>query len=140
MERLVRYLSDEHIGGFLVLHRDPKWAATRLNGSQLRQEIRQHVQLPIDLEGISVEAPLVRILSLDGAHLFDLSGRLQLICQQLAPTDTAGEISEGGTKHATARRVAMQLRDAIVVAISHDGPITVYADGWKITPAGMEPY
>lgn len=142
MQRLVHYLSDERIGGFLILHPDPKRVATQLNGSQLRQEIIRHVPLPFDLEGTSVES-LVPFLRLDGAHLFDLSGRLQLICQHLTPKpppETAGGASEGGTKHATAQEVARQFRDAIVVAISHDGPITVYADGWKTTPTSTERY
>lgn len=145
IQRLVHYLSDECIGGFLILHPDPKGMATQLNGVQLRKEIIQHVPLPIDLkdEDISVES-LVPFLRLDGAHLFDLSGRLQLICQHLTPnppTKTAGGVGEGGTKHATAQKVARLFRDAaIVIVISHDGPITVYAEGWKTTPTSTEQY
>lgn len=153
MQRLVHYLSDERIGGFLILHPNPKEMLARLNGSQLRREIIRHVSLPIDLKdnNISVES-LVPFLRLDGAHLFDLSGRLQLICRHLMLKSSqetargAGEgdpkrTSEGGTKHAIAEKVAVLFRsEAIVIVISHDGPITVYAEGWKTTPTGTERY
>ena len=81
-----------------------------------------------------------RVLSLDGAHLFDDKGRLRLLCQQLAPTIALQGGGEGGTKHVTARKVAKQFRDAIIVTISHDGPVTVYASGKMTSPRGVEPY
>ena len=84
---------------------------------------------------------LVRILSLDGAHLVDYLGMLHSICQKLSPRpSTNGGVGAAGTKHATAEQAAACLRDALVVVISHDGPVTVYADGIKATADRLEPY
>jgi hypothetical protein len=142
MLRLVRHLSDERIGGFLIFHPNPQRLATEANGIQLRGEVIRHVDLPVAVNDASdVSLPTAaRVLSLDGAHLFDDKGQLRLLCQQLAPTIALQGGVEGGTKHATARKVAKQFRDAIVVVISHDGPVTVYASGKMTSPRGVQPY
>jgi hypothetical protein len=139
MLRLVRHLFDERIGGFWIFHPDPQRLATEANGIQLRGEVIRHVDLPVAVRDVPL-ATAARMLSLDGAHLFDDKGQLHLLCQQLAPTIALQDGGEGGTKHATARKVAKQFRDAIVVAISHDGPVTVYASGKMTSPRGVEPY
>lgn len=139
MLRLVRHLSDERIGGFLIFHPDPQRLATEANGIQLRGEVIRHVDLPLPVKDVPLATP-ARVLSLDGAHLFDDKGQLRLLCQQLAPTIALQGGGEGGTKHVTARKVAKQFRDAIVVTISHDGPVTVYASGKMTSPRGVEPY
>jgi hypothetical protein len=139
MLRLVRHLSDERIGGFLIFHPDPQRLATEANGIQLRGEVIRHIDLPIAVNDVPLATP-ARVLSLDGAHLFDHQGRLRLLCQHLAPTIALQGGVGGGTKHATAHKVAKQFREAIVVAISHDGPVTVYASGKMTSPRGVEPY
>jgi hypothetical protein len=123
-------LSDERIGGFLVFHPDPVRAAAELRATPLRDEPGQHLQLPATVDSFS-EATLAQILGLDGAQLFDLTGRLCLACQHIALAHEDEEPRDGGTKHATARRVARRFRDAIVTAISHDGPITTFAGGTR---------
>jgi hypothetical protein len=139
MVEIVRYLSDEHIGVLFVFHHEPIEAAKELNATQLRKDIRLHFELPITIDTMSLPS-IVRFLSLDGAQFIDYSGRIQLLCQQLNPRTTTRDISPPGTKHATAERVALRLRGAVVAVISHDGPITVYADDIKATSKGLEPY
>jgi hypothetical protein len=139
IKEIVRYLSDEHLGGFFVFHHQPQEAAKKLNATQLREDIQLHFELPITIDTMSLPS-IVRFLSLDGAQLIDYSGNIQLLCQQLNPRPTSKDIGPPGTKHATADRVALSLRDALVAVISHDGPVTVYADDIKATSEGLVPY
>lgn len=132
IEEAIYYLSDEHIGGFLVFHENPTMAAAKLKAESLREDIQRHFSLPVDITKISLPT-LARMLSLDGAHFFDYSGNLRLLCQQLNPPTSNASLRERGTKHAVARKLADYLKDAVVAVISHDGPITVYADGIKTT-------
>jgi hypothetical protein len=136
---IVRYLSDEHIGGFFVFHKEPQAAAKELNATQLREDIRLHFELPITIDTMSLPS-IVRFLSLDGAQFIDYSGKIHMLCQQLNPRVTTRDISPPGTKHATAEKVAIRLRDALVAVISHDGPMTVYADNIRATSEGLVPY
>jgi hypothetical protein len=139
ISEIIRYLSDEHLGGFFVFHHQPEEAAKRLNATQLREDIQLHFELPIPIDTMSLPS-IVRFLSLDGAQLIDYSGSIQLLCQQLNPHTTSKDAGPPGTKHATADRVALSLRDALVAVISHDGPVTVYADDIKATSDGLVPY
>jgi hypothetical protein len=129
--RVLERLSDEQNGSFLIFCSDPMRAAEELKAKPLRAAFGQHAPLPAEVEALS-EATLAHILGLDGAHFFDFGGHLCLACQLLAPAaqqeKTAGG---GGTKHAMARRVACLFPDAIVVAVSQDGPITTLAEGWR---------
>ena len=138
-EEIVRYLSDEHLGGFFVFHHEPQEAAKQLNTTQLREDIRIHFELPITIDTMSLPS-IVRFLSLDGAQIIDYTGNIHLLCQQLNPRTTTKDIGPPGTKHATAEKVAHRLRDAVLAVISHDGPVTVYADDIKATSEGLEPY
>jgi DisA bacterial checkpoint controller nucleotide-binding len=125
---VVQRLSDDRVGGFLIFDADPARAAAELGAMPLRDEPGQHLRLPVDVETLS-ETTLTHILGLDGAQFFNLEGELCLVCQHLVLDREPGEPREGGTKHGTARRVARRFREAIVTAISHDGPITTYLAG-----------
>ena len=135
LAEIVRVLSDERIGGFLVLHPDPSSLRDPLHAKQLREELQTHLCLPINLQQSTLPA-VVRLLSLDGSHLIDLQGSIRLLCQHLNPQVPSGHSRESGTKHTTAGNVALAARDAVVIVISHDGPVTVFADGLKTTAAG----
>ncbi|HEY47612.1 MAG: hypothetical protein AMJ88_11375 [Anaerolineae bacterium SM23_ 63] len=139
MVEIIRYLSDEHIGGFFIFHHEPQEVARQLNTTQLREDIRIHFELPITIDTMSLPS-IVRFLSLDGAQIIDYTGNIHLLCQQLNPPTTTKDIGPPGTKHATAEKVALRLRDAVVAVISHDGPVTVFADEIKATSEGLEPY
>jgi hypothetical protein len=139
IKEIVRYLSDEHIGGFFIFHNEPQEAAKELNATQLREDIRLHFELPITIDAMSLPS-IVRFLSLDGAQIIDYSGKIHLLCQQLNPRITTKDVSPPGTKHATAEKVALNLRDALVAVISHDGPVTVHADNITATSEGLVPY
>ena len=139
IKEIVRYLSDEHIGGFFIFHNEPQMAAKGLNATQLREDIRLHFDLPITIDKMSLPS-IVKFLSLDGAQFIDYSGRIHLLCQLLNPRATTRDFGPPGTKHATAEKVALCLPEALVAVISHDGPVTVYADDIKATSEGLEPY
>lgn len=135
LAEIVRVLSDERIGGFLVLHPDPASLCGLLRARQLRGELQPHFCLPMDICRVTLPA-IVRLLSLDGSHLIDFQGQIRLLCQHLNPEDPSRHSQESGTKHTTARNVAHAAPDAVVIVISHDGPVTVFAGGIKTTAAG----
>ena len=67
----------------------------------------------------------------DGAALFDASGTLVQLGVRLIPTPEA-ELSidaRGGTRHISARRYSFDDPGAVVIAVSEDGPVTVYRGG-----------
>ncbi|MBL8792394.1 MAG: DNA integrity scanning protein DisA nucleotide-binding domain protein [Planctomycetia bacterium] len=136
---LIHTLSDERIGGFLLLHADPASLAVPLHATPLRGELQPHFRLPIDLNAVAPPVA-VKLFSLDGCHSIDLQGRVRLLCQQLNPPSPGDDAHESGTKHTTARNAALAVREAIVVVISHDGPVTVFADGTKTTSTGRTGY
>jgi hypothetical protein len=113
---------------FLIFHSKPTWLAAELAATALRDDSGQHLRLPVAVDLLS-EATLTHVLSLDRAQFFDFNGNLVLASQHVAPAPEPGEPREGGTKRSTARRVARRFRDAIVTAISQDGPITTFCDG-----------
>jgi hypothetical protein len=121
-------LSDERTGGFLIFHRDPTGAAAALNATPLRAV--QGLALPLKVDSVS-KPTLVHILRLDGAHFFDLAGRLCLVCQYLSITTQERRTDSAGTRHSTALRVAQHLPEAIVVPVSHDGGVMTLANGWN---------
>jgi len=139
LAQIVRVLSDERIGGFLVLHDDPLVLRDQLHAKQLREELQPYFCLPINLQQSTLPT-VVRLLSLDGSHLIDLQGSIKLLCQHLNPEAPEGHSQESGTKHTTARNVALAAREALVIVISHDGPVTVFADGVKTTAVGKGKY
>jgi DNA integrity scanning protein DisA with diadenylate cyclase activity len=67
----------------------------------------------------------------DGAALFDADGRLLALGALLIPTADA-EVSVGpvgGTRHTSARRYSHDDPEAVVIAVSEDGPVTVFRRG-----------
>jgi hypothetical protein len=85
-----------------------------------------HIDRPFHL------APVRHALAqVDGAAVFDRAGVLQRLGVRLIPSTTAVESVEsfGGTRHTSARRYSFDDPSATVVAVSDDGPVTVFRHG-----------
>jgi hypothetical protein len=103
---------------------------------------------PIDLSGIDLglrNSAHVRALSqllsqIDGATIFDHKGRILSTGVHLRPSDRAIGLvpPHGGTRHTSAKRFSYERDDAILVVVSEDGPVSVFAGGARL--AYVEPY
>lgn len=85
-----------------------------------------HVDRPTDL------GPLRHVVSqVDGAALVDRNGVLRHLGVRLVPSADAERSIEaiGGTRHTSARRYSHDDSSAIVIAVSEDGPVTVFRGG-----------
>lgn len=85
-----------------------------------------HVDHPTDL------GPLRHVLSqVDGAAMLDRHGVLRHLGVRLVPTGDAERSIDavGGTRHTSARRYSYDDPEAIVVAVSEGGPVTVFRRG-----------
>lgn len=100
--------------------------------SELAREHRMSPPPPLRIHLPADLAPLRHVLSqTDGAALFDASGTLVQLGVRLIPTPEA-ELSidaRGGTRHISARRYSFDDPGAVVIAVSEDGPVTVYRGG-----------
>lgn len=77
-------------------------------------------------------APLRHALNqVDGAAVFDQDGALCQLGVRLVPSLEAENRVDplGGTRHTSARRYSYDDPSALVVAISDDGPVTVFREG-----------
>jgi DNA integrity scanning protein DisA with diadenylate cyclase activity len=77
-------------------------------------------------------APLRHALSqTDGAAIFDVSGTLRRLGVRLIPTRKAEAAIDplGGTRHTSARRYSFDDPDAVVIAVSDSGPVSVLQAG-----------
>lgn len=80
-------------------------------------------------------APLRHALSqIDGAAVFDYGGTLRQLGVRLVPSRNAEALVDpiGGTRHTSARRFSYDDPEAIVVAVSEDGPVTIFREGTAI--------
>jgi sensor domain DACNK-containing protein/DisA checkpoint controller-like protein len=77
-------------------------------------------------------APLRHALAqVDGAAVFDAHGVLRRLGVRVVPSGGAEDNVDalGGTRHTAAVRYSYDDPDAIVIAVSDDGPVTVFARG-----------
>jgi Probable sensor domain DACNK/DisA bacterial checkpoint controller nucleotide-binding len=77
-------------------------------------------------------APLRHALAqVDGAAIFDGDGVLRRLGVRLVPSSVAEETVEalGGTRHTSGRRYSRDDPLATVIAVSEDGPVTVFRKG-----------
>ena len=77
-------------------------------------------------------APLRHALAqIDGAAVFDADGVLRQLGVRLVPSNAAEETIEpvGGTRHTSARRYSHDDPRATVIAVSDDGPVSVFRGG-----------
>ena len=128
LKRLLRLavhdLGARRIGALLVYHLSPPDPARY--EMRLPEPPALSVQKPVNL------APLVHVLGqLDGATFFDEQGTLTALGVRLVPSRTAEErvAAIGGTRHTNARRYSSDEPEALVIAISEDGPVTVFRRG-----------
>jgi len=120
----VHDLGAKGVGALIVFRPDPELLLARERRMSPPPPLRIH--LPADL------APLRHVLSqTDGAVLFDASGTLVELGVRLIPTPEA-EVSIsalGGTRHISAHRYSHDDPRAVVIAVSEDGPVTVFRGG-----------
>jgi len=77
-------------------------------------------------------APLRHALGqVDGAAVFDADGVLRQLGVRLVPSDRAEQSVEplGGTRHTSARGYSHDDPHATVIAVSDDGPVSVFRNG-----------
>jgi hypothetical protein len=89
----------------------------------------------LDLRVPFHRAPLRHALSqVDGAAVFGGDGILRQLGVRLVPSAHAEETIDaiGGTRHTAGRRYSHDDPTATVVAVSEDGPVTVFRDGYVL--------
>jgi hypothetical protein len=87
---------------------------------------------PLWIRAATHLAPLRHALAqVDGAAVFDAGGVLRQLGVRLVPSDAAEETVEAlrGTRHTSARRYSHDDPFATVIAVSDDGPVTVFRNG-----------
>lgn len=87
---------------------------------------------PLRIDRVSSLGPLRHVLrQIDGAAIFDVDGRLVELGARLVPSlDAEAEVEPiGGTRHTSARRYSFDEPTAFVIAVSEDGPVTVFRAG-----------
>ena len=87
---------------------------------------------PLQIRKPTHLAPLRHALTqVDGATVFDAEGVLRRLGVRLIPSAVAEESVEplGGTRHTSGRRYSRDDPFATVIAVSEDGPVTVFRDG-----------
>jgi hypothetical protein len=87
---------------------------------------------PLQIRKPSHLAPLRHALTqVDGATVFDAEGVLRRLGVRLVPSADAeaGVEPFGGTRHTSGRRYSRDDPFATVIAVSEDGPVTVFRDG-----------
>jgi DNA integrity scanning protein DisA with diadenylate cyclase activity len=87
---------------------------------------------PLRIRAASHLAPLRHALTqVDGAAVFDAGGVLRQLGVRLVPSSAAEETVEAlqGTRHTSARRYSHDDPLATVIAVSDDGPVTVFRNG-----------
>ena len=128
LDRLLRFavhdLGSQGIGALLVYAPSDRQAPSF--ESRLPDPPPLRIERPTDL------APLRHVLTqIDGAALFDSSGTLVELGVRLIPSQQAESAIEavGGTRHTSARRYSFDDPTAVVIAVSEDGPVTVFRRG-----------
>ena len=87
---------------------------------------------PLRIRAASHLAPLRHALAqIDGAAIFDREGVLRQLGVRLMPSKAAERNVEavGGTRHTSGRRYSYDDRSATVIAVSDDGPVSVFRGG-----------
>ena len=127
VKRLLRFavhdLGSRRIGALLVYQPSP------VSGGV---EDRNPTPPPLRIERPANLAPLGHVLSqVDGAAIFDGEGVLTHLGARLSPTRESEQnvAALGGTRHTNARRYSYDQPDAVIIAVSEDGPVTVFQAG-----------
>lgn len=102
------------------------------DGSGSGVEERLPTPPPLQIRRATHLAPLRHALAqVDGAAFFDADGLLRRLGARLVPSTAAEETVDalGGTRHTSGRRYSRDDPLATVIAVSEDGPVTVFRDG-----------
>lgn len=124
LEFAVHDLGANGIGALLV-HRHSDTAGPAV-------EHRLPAPPPLCIDQPTHLAPLRHALTqIDGAAVFDASGVLRQLGVRLVPSESAERTVDGfrGTRHTSGVRYSYDDPTAIVVAISEDGPVSVFHHG-----------
>jgi hypothetical protein len=128
LDQLLRFavhdLGAQGVGALLVFRPGETAAPTR--------EPRLDEPPSLRIERASDLAPLRHVLTqLDGAALFAADGTLVELGVRLVPSADAEAAvpALGGTRHTAARRYSHDDPEAVVIAVSEDGPVTVFRGG-----------
>lgn len=120
----VHDLGARGVGSLLILHETGDLGVGHEHRMPVPPALR--IDRPYDL------APLRHALAqTDGATVFDHSGTLRRMGVRLVPSRAAEtEVHPiGGTRHTSARRFSYDVPEAVVIAVSEDGPVTVLQAG-----------
>lgn len=76
----------------------------------------------------------------DGAVIIDPAGLIEQVGVHLSYGDnTAEKVSpDKGTRHTSAKRFSFEHPETLVCAVSEDGPVSIYSDGYKVTEMAAE--
>jgi hypothetical protein len=124
LEFAVHDLGAEGIGALLVYREGDT------DGPDVEHRLPEPPPLRIDQP--THLAPLRHALTqVDGAAVFDSRGVLRQLGVRLVPSRTAEDVVDPfrGTRHTSGRRYSYDDPDAIVVAVSEDGPVSVFLKG-----------
>lgn len=134
LKRLLRFavhdLGSRRIGALLVYRMKP--GAGQIE-SPWPTPPKLNVGRPVNL------APLQHVLSqTDGAAVFDEAGTLTALGVRLVPSRTAEESIGliGGTRHTNGMRFSLDEPGSVVIAVSEDGPVTVFRNGAMLGRSG----
>ena len=97
---------------------------------------------PLRIDRPTHLAPLRHALAqVDGAAVFDGQGVLRDLGVRLVPsTDAENDVDAfKGTRHTSGRRYSYDDSDAIVIAVSEDGPVSVFHRGKILGRSPIEP-
>lgn len=120
----VHDLGSRGVGSMLIFH--PTGELAGVHEARLPRPPALRLDRPHDL------APLRHALGqTDGATVFDFTGTLRQMGVRLVPSMAAEDAVRpvGGTRHTSARRYSYDDPSAVVVAVSDDGPVTVFKKG-----------
>jgi hypothetical protein len=87
---------------------------------------------PLRIDRATHLAPLRHaVAQVDGATVFDSTGALRQLGVLLAPTGVSESTVEPfkGTRHTAGRRYSYDDPDSVVIAVSEDGPVSVFRNG-----------
>jgi DNA integrity scanning protein DisA with diadenylate cyclase activity len=134
LRQLVRLLSRQHLGSFIVLGNIAKLNALMIKGVHLRPGLSS------TFEGQSIlelsDATLLQILGLDGAHFVTLDGKIRAIGMHLLLGNTPTGPSFPGTKRSTALGITQLHEDVVAITVSQDGPTRLWRRGGEISSIG----
>lgn len=118
--------------GALLIHR-------RSSAEAPAVEERLPIPPPLRITRPAHLAPLRHALAqIDGAAVFDADGTLRQLGVRLIPTNDAEAAVDGykGTRHTSGRRYSYDDPESTVIAVSEDGPVSVFRGGTIVGQTG----